>query len=116
MLLPAEERGEAGVLLDTVISSLDSAWDMSVLRSPAGQFRIPGRLGDIGAPVRLRIRARDVIIATEPPRNLSALNVLMGEVSAIGGARRPAGRRPHRLLGQTPSSPGSRASRLRASA
>ena len=60
-----------------------------MLRSPAGQFRIPGRLGDIGAPVRLRIRARDVIIATEPPRNLSALNVLVGEVAAIGAASGP---------------------------
>jgi molybdate transport system ATP-binding protein len=88
-VLPADDTGEAGVLLDTVIESFDSAYGMSVLRSPAGQFRIAGRLGDTGMPVRLRVRARDVIVATERPRKMSALNVLSGKVSGIGGASGP---------------------------
>jgi molybdate transport system ATP-binding protein len=37
----------------------------------------------IGVPVRLRIRARDVMIATIEPKGLSALNVLAGKVAAI---------------------------------
>ena len=88
-VLPVDDRGEAGVLLDTVIESFDSAYGLSVLRSPAGRFRIADRLGDDGAPVRLRIRARDVIVATEPPRNSSALNVLKGRISGIGDAAGP---------------------------
>ncbi len=38
------------------------------------------------SPVRLRIKARDVIIATERPQNLSALNVLSGRVRGIENA------------------------------
>ena len=47
-------------------------------------FRIPGRFGEAGAPIRLRLKARDIMLATEKPRSLSALNVLEGVVSAIG--------------------------------
>jgi molybdate transport system ATP-binding protein len=36
-----------------------------------------------GAPVRLRIRARDVMIAISPPTTLSALNVLSGSVVGV---------------------------------
>ena len=38
-----------------------------------------------GTPVRVRIRARDVMIATRPPSDLSALNVLEGKVAEVGG-------------------------------
>jgi molybdate transport system ATP-binding protein len=62
---------------------------MSVLDARPGRFHIPGRLGDVGTPVRLRIRSRDVIVATEPPKNLSALNILKGKVSAISATSGP---------------------------
>jgi molybdate transport system ATP-binding protein len=43
------------------------------------------RLGlDEGAMVRIRIRARDVIVATSRPSGLSALNILAGRVVEIG--------------------------------
>ena len=35
--------------------------------------------------MRVRIRARDVMIATRPPSDLSALNVLEGKVAEVGG-------------------------------
>ena len=38
-----------------------------------------------GTPVRVRIRARDVMIATRPPSDLSALNVLEGKIAEVGG-------------------------------
>ncbi len=87
--LDPEEAGETGVLIDTVIELFDSTFGLSVLRSPAGRFRIPGRLGEAGLPVRLRVKARDVIIATERPRSLSALNVLSGLISGIRSAGGP---------------------------
>jgi len=83
-VLPEEEKDEAGVIIDAVMDTYDPAYDMSLLRSPAGPFRIPGRLGEIGAPVRLRLKARDIMLATERPRGLSALNVLEGTVAGIG--------------------------------
>jgi molybdate transport system ATP-binding protein len=39
-----------------------------------------------GSPARVRIRARDVMLATEEPRNISALNILRGTVTGIGDA------------------------------
>ena len=43
----------------------------------------------VGAAVRVRIRARDVMIALTPPENLSALNVLPGTVAEIAGGGGP---------------------------
>ena len=88
-VLPPEERSEAGAIIDTVIESYDSAYDMSLLRSGAGAIRIPGRVGESGTALRLRLRARDILVATEAPRSLSALNVLPGRVSGIGNATGP---------------------------
>jgi molybdate transport system ATP-binding protein len=88
-VLPPEERSEAGAIIDTVIASYDAAYDMSVLRSAAGDIRIPGRIGEAGAALRLRLKARDILIATDAPRNLSALNILPGLVSGIGSASGP---------------------------
>jgi molybdate transport system ATP-binding protein len=88
-VLPAEDRGEAGVLLDTVIEGYENLHGMSRLRSPAGRFFIPGSLGAAGAPVRLRLKARDVILATRKPEGMSALNVLEGTVAKIGAPSGP---------------------------
>lgn len=88
-LLPAGERAEGGALVETVVARHDAAFAMTVLNSAAGEIRVP-RLGlATGQPVRLRIRARDVMIATQRPDGLSALNILPGKVTAIvheGGA------------------------------
>ena len=56
---------------------------MSVLKSAAGEIRVAGFDAPVGATVRVRIRARDVMIATERPRGLSALNILQGKVRDI---------------------------------
>ena len=37
----------------------------------------------MGTALRVRIRARDVILATAPPNGISALNVLAGRVEAL---------------------------------
>jgi molybdate transport system ATP-binding protein len=82
-LLPTEERGEGGAVLDTLVARHDEAFGMSVLASVAGELRVPRIDLAAGTPVRVRIRARDVMVATERPRGLSALNILPGEVAAI---------------------------------
>ena len=43
----------------------------------------------IGSPVRVRIRARDVIVATERPHGLSALNILAGRVDGLSSDSGP---------------------------
>lgn len=82
-LLPAEERGEGGAVLDTVVASHDETFGMTVLGSLAGEIRVPRLELAEGAAVRLRIRARDVMIATERPRGLSALNILPGRIASL---------------------------------
>lgn len=82
-LLPDEEIGEGGALLDMTVVRHDVTFDMTVLASPAGEIRVPGLGTAVGAAVRLRIRARDVMIATRRPEGLSALNVVAGRIAGI---------------------------------
>ena len=82
-LMPAEERDETGTVLDMMVASYDDGFDMTLLRSAVGEIRTPGQLGKVGKLVRLRLRARDVIIANQKPRGLSALNLLQGKISSI---------------------------------
>jgi molybdate transport system ATP-binding protein len=89
-LLPAEERAEGGAVLDTRVISHDEAFGMTMLGSPAGEIRVPRLAIAVGAPVRIRIRARDVMIATERPAGLSALNILPGTIMAIKPGEGPA--------------------------
>lgn len=89
-LLPAEERGEGGAVLDTAVLRHDEAFGMTVLASAAGEIRVPLLAMPVGAPVRTRIRARDVMIATELPTGLSALNILPGTIVAITPGEGPA--------------------------
>ncbi|CCV14674.1 molybdenum ABC transporter ATP-binding protein [Mesorhizobium sp. STM 4661] len=89
-LLPAEERGEGGAVLDTAVLRHDEAFGMTVLGSAAGEIRVPLLAIPAGAPVRIRIRARDVMIATELPTGLSALNILPGTIVAIEPGEGPA--------------------------
>jgi molybdate transport system ATP-binding protein len=77
-------REEAGAVLETVVAGIDSASGLSTLRSLAGDLYVPRLDLRPGTPVRVRIRARDVMIATRPPGDLSALNVLEGKVAEVG--------------------------------
>lgn len=83
-LLPEEERGEGGSILEMNVAERDEHFGMTVLRSAAGEIRVPGNAAALGRTVRVRVRARDVMIATERPHGLSALNILSGTISNIG--------------------------------
>jgi molybdate transport system ATP-binding protein len=82
--LPPLERGEAGAVLDMAIEAHDEAYDMTILASAVGRIRVPRLGGIVGTRVRLHIRARDVMVATERPTGLSAQNVLAGKIAGIG--------------------------------
>ncbi len=43
----------------------------------------------IGAPLRVHIRARDVMIGLKPPEELSALNMLPGRIAEVGALDGP---------------------------
>ena len=81
--LLSEEPGEGGAVLEMAVREHDRAFSMTVLRSPVGEIHIPAVNAPLGSRMRVRLRARDVMIATERPRGLSALNVLSGAIAAI---------------------------------
>ena len=82
-LAPALGEGEAGAVIEAVISAQDEAFQLSQLTARAGQLFVPTLDLPIGTPVRLRIKARDVMIALDRPIGLSALNSLVGKIQSI---------------------------------
>ncbi len=88
-LFPLTGRAEAGAILATRVAGHDPAFGLTILRAAAGELRVPHLDLPVGAALRIRIRARDVMIALQPPEGLSALNVLPGTVAEIGAADGP---------------------------
>lgn len=82
-LLPEEERAEGGAVLEMKVSAQDEDFGTTALSSEAGEIRVPAIGLEIGRTIRVRIRARDVLIATERPHGLSALNILGGTIDEI---------------------------------
>ncbi|MGE0716056.1 MAG: molybdenum ABC transporter ATP-binding protein [Alphaproteobacteria bacterium] len=83
-LLPLTGRADAGAVLDAVVEGTD-ADGLTTLATVAGPLVVP-RVGLArGTALRVRIRAREVMLATARPEGISALNVLEGRVGALGG-------------------------------
>ena len=73
---------EAGAVIEAeVISHANDG--LSQLRISAGMLELPGVQAAVGSRVRLRIMAQDVLLATQRPEGLSALNVLPVTVQSI---------------------------------
>jgi molybdate transport system ATP-binding protein len=81
--LPPGERDETGALVELAVLSQDEAFGLTVLRSSAGEWRLPRIDRPVGTKVRVRIRARDVMIMTQAPVGLSALNVLSARIEHV---------------------------------
>ncbi|MGU3536246.1 molybdenum ABC transporter ATP-binding protein [Methylobacterium sp. A54F] len=78
-----EPEAEAGALLDMVVGEEPEGAGLTRLDGRAGTLLVP-RLGrPVGSPVRVRVPARDVLVATRAPVGLSARNVLPGRVLAV---------------------------------
>jgi molybdate transport system ATP-binding protein len=83
-LFPLTGRAEAGAVIEAAVERHDPAFELTELRSPAGLWKVPRLDAPVGARLRLRVRARDVLLARSVPHDLSALNVLPGTVAEIG--------------------------------
>jgi molybdate transport system ATP-binding protein len=79
----------AGAVLEMQVTAHDEDYCLTTLRSVAGELLIPGIHAKIGAALRVLIRARDVVLALKPPKEISALNVLPGRVAEIGALDGP---------------------------
>jgi molybdate transport system ATP-binding protein len=82
-LYPLAGRFEAGAVLAVRVAAHDARWRLTELTGAFGKLMVPLLDAPVGAALRVRIRARDVILALTPPIGISALNVLAGRVEAL---------------------------------
>ena len=85
-----ESRFESGVVLHAQVVDHDPRFQMTRLDHFGQRILIPAAPVQPGDEVRLRIRARDVALATERPRSISVRNVLSGTVQEIAERRETA--------------------------
>ncbi len=88
-LRPYTGRFEGGALIEAHAARHDMKYFLTTFKFDGGELVAPGVDTPIGARVRIRIRARDVTLATARPKGLSIRNILEGTVGAIedrGGA------------------------------
>jgi len=88
-LFPLTGRAEAGAIIEATVERHDDAFGLTELRSRAGLWKLPRLDATVGTRLRLRVRARDVMLAKTAPVELSALNVLPGVVAEIGAKHGP---------------------------
>ena len=82
-LRPLTGRYEAGAVIEARVAGHDKVFGLSELAFAGGRLRVPPVRLPPGAPLRLRIRARDVALALEAPVGTSFLNVLAGVVKDL---------------------------------
>ncbi|MEL6335441.1 MAG: molybdenum ABC transporter ATP-binding protein [Pseudomonadota bacterium] len=83
---PLMGRQEAGAILSAVVVEADAGDGLSRLGLSAGDVLVPRVAAAVGSAVRLRVRARDVILALEAPSGISTLNALPVTVASVGDA------------------------------
>lgn len=81
--LPLAQRRDGGVVLACTVLDHDAARGLTRLGFPGGAFAVPLRADPPGTRLRLRVRARDVAVATARPEGLSIHNVLPCTLAAI---------------------------------
>jgi molybdate transport system ATP-binding protein len=72
-----------GSVFDAVVAGVDADRGLAVLQFEGGELLVPAQAGIAGDSVRVRIPAREVILALHPPQGLSLHNVLEGSIAAI---------------------------------
>ncbi len=80
---PLIGRYEAGSVLECTVAGHDAAFELTTLAFADGTLIVPHVDLAPGAPVRVRLRAREVALALAPTDGLSISNQLPGRVSAV---------------------------------
>jgi len=81
--LPLAARDDAGAILTARAAAHDPARRLTLLRSDGIALWVPLVDAPVGAELRARVPAREVILATDAPEAISVHNVIEGEVRAI---------------------------------
>ncbi|MBX9932942.1 MAG: molybdenum ABC transporter ATP-binding protein [Methylobacterium sp.] len=84
-LVPVHDA-EAGALLDMVVEAHDEELGLTRLTGRIGRLAVPRLSQDVGAEVRIRVPARDVLVALRAPVGLSARNLICGRLLGVSPA------------------------------
>lgn len=76
-------KRDAGALVSCIVDRHDKDEGVTVLASGAGPILLPGQVGTVGAGLRLRIPAQDVILSQNAPVGQSALNAIAANITDI---------------------------------
>jgi molybdate transport system ATP-binding protein len=74
---------QVGAIVDGVVSGRDSASGLTKVRVGHGHLYVQAKDLAVGAPLRVQLLARDVIVSTQIPECLSVRNCLAGLVMSI---------------------------------
>jgi molybdate transport system ATP-binding protein len=72
-----------GAVLNGAVESVDGGTGLATVRIGDNFLQINARQARVGAAVRVQLLARDIILATSRPENLSVRNVLTGAIARI---------------------------------
>ena len=82
-LHPMTSRFDAGAVISATYSGYDREFGLGELSFDGGTLRIAGLNAEIGIDLRAHIRARDVSLMFDKPKDTSVLNVFKGELIEI---------------------------------
>jgi molybdate transport system ATP-binding protein len=88
-LRPLTGRYEAGAVIRAEVAEHDAEYALTRLVFPGGRLNVARIDLPIGARVRVRVRARDVVLALTPPTGLSIRNAFAGRVIEIAPEHGP---------------------------
>ncbi len=76
-------RQEAFSIVSMIVKQHDMSASLTLLQGSTASLKVPLMNSAVGEAVRLRIRARDVAVALEPPSGTSFQNILMGNIQRL---------------------------------
>ncbi|TPW31912.1 molybdenum ABC transporter ATP-binding protein [Pararhizobium mangrovi] len=81
--LPLAGRRDAAVSLEAHVEDYDADYGLATLAVSGARFRVPTEgLRELGKPVRMRLAAGDVSLATSPSPDTTILNVLPARIAS----------------------------------
>ncbi|RPH45560.1 MAG: molybdenum ABC transporter ATP-binding protein [Burkholderiales bacterium] len=87
-------------VIEARVAGYDADYGLSALSHPAGSISVPGNVGPPGSVYRVLVRATDVALAVQRPRDVSFRTVLTGTIRAITTEDGPTARVELALRGE----------------
>ena len=88
-LRPLTGRYEAGAVISARVAGQDQDYALTELAFSGGRLQVPHVDAPLGTELRVRVRARDVSLALQPPKNISILNMIECEIQDVGEEEGP---------------------------